>query len=225
MKKSKLALIAYPPTEIGRMRAAVRDQFINRSKNIDTGEIKQISPADLSLLFNIYDSTFFNSYFQNGFTGVLTFALSTRMTRNAGKISYSRPDHKEEPQQENYKITMGIDFFFQYYQLNRDKIVNGVKTGDALEAFQLVFEHELCHLLELHCFKRTSCRQKRFGTLAANIFGHIKSYHQLPTNQEIASVNYGFQIGDKVRFVYDLKEYTGVITRITKRATVMAPDK
>ena len=120
---------------------------------------------------------------------------------------------------------MGIKFFFQYDKVERDKIVSGINTVDSLEAFQIVFEHELCHLMEFHLYSESSCKKRRFKTMVNNIFAHTEVYHQLPSQKEIISVDYGFKIGQKVYFVNEGKKYSGFIYKINKRATVMVKDK
>ena len=210
--------------KINKKRAAVRSALIDHSKNVTGGELQRLANSDLKLLFQLYDSIFLENYFQNSFQGKITFALSARMTRNAGKLTYSKNIKIQPAQKEIYELKIGIDFFFKYYQLNREKVVNGIKTADALQALQLVFEHEICHLIEMHCFKESSCRQERFKDIAKNIFGHTGSYHQLPTNREIAAAKYGFCIGDHICFTCDEIKYTGIIHSINKRATVMVPE-
>jgi hypothetical protein len=99
-----------------------------------------------------------------------------------------------------------------------------VKTNTGLEAFQLVFEHELCHVIEFVFFNTSNCSKKRFKVLSNNIFGHTESYHKLPTNRQIAQQKYGFKIGDKVTFIFKGKTIQGIIFNINKRATVMVED-
>jgi hypothetical protein len=221
MHTKDLISTVYSKVQTDKNREAVRVEFLNRSKNINSGVIKIVSIEDLKLLFNLYDEVFLNGYFKDNFRGVLKFSLSQRMTKSAGKTVMLRNLKASSGQQESYEIVMAVKFFFNYDQLNRDKKVNGIYTTDALNAFQLVLEHEICHLIEFFIFKESSCRGQRFKNLAHNIFGHTDVYHQLPTEGEIASDLYGFKVGDKVSFEYEGKSYKGVINRINKRATVM----
>lgn len=211
----------YPRTQIDKKREEVRIEFLNRSKNVNSGDIKIISTEDLSLLFNLYDELFFNFYFRDNFKAVLRFSLSQRMNKSAGKTVMTKSLKPSSQQQVIYEIVMAVKFFFNYDQLSRDKKVNGIYTTDALNAFQLVLEHEICHLIEFYAFKKSSCKGQRFKNLAYNIFGHTDVYHQLPTEGEIASDIYGFKAGDRVSFLYEGKNYKGIINRINKRATVM----
>ena len=109
--------------------------------------------------------------------------------------------------------------------MEREKIVSGINTKDSLEAFQIVFEHELCHLLELHIYKESSCKKHRFKTMVYKLFAHTEVSHQLPSQKEIISEKYGLIIGQSVSFLSEGKKYSGFIHKINKRATVMVLDK
>ena len=217
--------IKYSKSEIIEKRDIIRNKFINTSKNVNSGNIQCMSNEDLKILFHLYDEEFFQHYFRRSFKGSLTFSLSTRMTSAAGKTIYSRKIKLLQDTEESYEIRMGIKFFFQYYKVERDKIVSGINTKDSLEAFQIVFEHELCHLLELHIYKESSCKKLRFKTMVYDIFAHTEVHHQLPSQKEIITKDYGFKIGQKVSFVSEGKRYSGLIYKINKRATVMVKDK
>ena len=217
--------LKYQEEEIIQKRNNIRDKFISKSKNVKNGDIKCISNEDLSNLFHLYDEVFFENYFSRNFKGSLKFSLSTRMTSAAGKTIYSKKIKSLLEVDENYEIRMAIKFFFQYSKVDRDKMVSGINTKDSLEAFQIVFEHELCHLLELHLYKESSCKKLRFKTMVNNIFAHTQVHHQLPSQKEIISEKYGLKIGQKVSFISEGKTYNGFIYKINKRATVMVLNK
>ena len=224
MLKSNLCNQHYPQQQISARREEVRRELLQKSPHLSGGHITRIFQSDLKLLFELYDRIFFRNYFRDHFTGQLLFSLSTRMTRNAGMTVYPRNLSSLSPQEERYDLRISLVLLFSYEKLERDKVVNGIKTRDSLEALQLVFEHELCHLIELHCFKESSCRQERFQSLAFNLFGHTESCHRLPLMPEIATAKYGLSVGDRVSFQAEGKIYDGIICRITRRATVMVPD-
>jgi len=217
--------LQYSVSEVIKKRNTIRNKFISKSKNVENGNIECMSNDDLKTLFDLYDEEFFNGYFSRRFNGNLTFSLSTRMTSSAGKTIYSRKIKQLQETEEAYEIRMGIKFFYQYYKVERDKIVSGINTKDSLEAFQIVFEHELCHLIELHLYKESSCKKIRFRTMVNGMFAHTEVFHQLPSQKEIISEKYGLLIGQKVSFVNEGKKYSGVIYKINKRATVMVKDK
>ena len=124
-----------------------------------------------------------------------------------------------------FEIRIGVDFFLNYGLLTKSNIVCGLKANSSLEALLLVFEHELCHVIEFLLFNKSSCKGARFKVIAGNIFGHIDSYHKLPTNKQIANKVYGFKIGDSVVFEYKERKLTGFIYNINKRAVLLVPDK
>jgi len=217
--------LKYSVEEIIRKRNDIRSKFIVKSENVNTGNIKCMSNQDMKILFDLYDEEFFRDYFRENFKESITFSLSNRMTSAAGKTIYSRKIKLLQEAEKTYEIRIGIKFFFQYDKVERDKIVSGINTKDSLEAFQIVFEHELCHLMEFHLYSESSCKKRRFKTMVNNIFGHTEVHHQLPSQQEIISVDYGFKIGQKVCFVNENKKYSGFIYKINKRATVMVKDK
>lgn len=216
--------LKYLDSEIKEKRSEVYNQFINSSPNINSGVITKISPKDLKLMFELYDDIFLNGYFKDKPNMKLNFSLSGRMTRNAGKTIYPRNLCNMKTENAAFEIRMSTGFFFKYYETSRDKLVNGIKTKDSLEAFQLVFEHEICHLIELMEFRASDCKRDRFKRIAHNIFDHKDVYHDLPTNRETAGIKYGFKVGDRVSFMFQDKRYEGIVTNINKRATVMVRD-
>jgi predicted SprT family Zn-dependent metalloprotease len=217
--------LKYHREEIIEKRTNIRNKFISKSKNVKNGDIQCISNEDLRILFRLYDEDFFKDHFSRNFKGHLKFSLSTRMTSAAGKTIYSKKIKSLLEEDENYEIRMGIKFFFEYSKVDRDKMVSGINTKDSLEAFQIVFEHELGHLLELHLYKESSCKKLRFKTMVNNIFAHTEVHHQLPSQKEIISEKYGLAIGQKVSFISEGEKYSGFIYKINKRATVMVKDK
>ena len=214
----------YTAEQVTGKRKAVREALIKASPNINGAVITKLAERDLQLLFALYDAVFLGSFFKQNFKGELTFSLSTRMSRSAGKVLSPRNLAELPPDREKYELRLSVDFFFHFADLHRIKEVNGIATQDALEAMQLVFEHELCHLLELHLYKQTSCRRGRFKLIAGNLFGHTESYHRLPTMREIAGEKYGLSVGDSVCFSCGEQMLEGVISAINKRATVMVRD-
>lgn len=200
MLKSDLCTLHHTAPQISTKREEVRRTLLRGSPHLDGGRIARIFQSDLKLLFDLYDRIFFRDYFCDYFSGQLLFTLSARMNRNAGMTIYPRNLKDLSPQEERYDLRISVLLLFSYEKLDRDKVVNGINTRDSLEALQLVFEHELCHLIELHCFKESSCRRKRFQALAFNLFGHTESCHRLPLMPEIATAKYGLSVGDWVSF-------------------------
>ncbi|HBG22774.1 MAG TPA: hypothetical protein DDW83_05910, partial [Peptococcaceae bacterium] len=105
------------------------------------------------------------------------------------------------------------------------KPVCGVDTDTSLQALQLVFEHELCHVIEYICFHKSNCSGGRFKTIANNLYGHTASHHNLPTYKQIAKQKFVLNIGDSVSLTFKGKKLKGILHNINKRATVLVSDK
>lgn len=200
-------------------RVKIEDDFKKITCKDIKMEISKISSKDIALFFSLYDKYFFNGELGKCFSNKIKFSVSNKMTKSAGKTIVKRNNYSCEINQ--YEIRMGLNFFVGYNKVDRDKYVNGVKTKDVLNAFSLVFEHELCHLLEFYIFNKSSCSNKRFKTIAKKIFGHTGVFHELPTYSEIAYKNMGLKLGCSVNFNYEGNLLHGVINAINKRATVM----
>lgn len=213
--------LIYNDEEIQKKREEIARRIMVLSPNVRNRSIVEISPSDLMHLFQLYDEVFMQSQFATGFQGKMKFSLSKRLTRSAGKTICPKNIRRIRPADVMIEVRIGIDFFFNYDQVNSEKKVNGIVTHNALEALQLVFEHELCHVIEFINFYESNCRQKRFKVIAKNIFGHTQSYHQLPTRGQIVREKLGLNPGDTVWFIYKDRRVHGVLYRIHKRAVIM----
>lgn len=211
--------------DICAKREEINRLLRTKSGNLKSGNINTISTSDLKLLFKLYDQVFLGNWFADCFKGKFKFSLSRQMTKSAGLTRCPKNIDKIEPGELVIEIKIGIDFFFQYDLIEGSKTVGGIKTSNSLEALQLVFEHELCHVIEFIHFKRSSCSKKRFKALANNLFGHTESCHKLPTHRQIANQKLGLNIGDTVSFTFEGKKLTGLLYNINKRAIVMVRNK
>ncbi len=220
-----LCTISYSQPEIMSKRDEVARRMTATSAYIKDTVISQISSSDIELLFKLYDEIFFNHQISQNFKGKLKFSLSTRLTKTAGKTLYYKNIGQSKLGEQMIEIRMGTGFFFKYNEIEGEKTVGGIATTNALQALQLVFEHELCHVIEFMSFKNSNCSQTRFKTMANNMFGHTESCHKLPTVKQIAQQKYGLKIGDMVRFNFDGRRLEGVLYNINQRATVMVRDK
>lgn len=227
MWKNMLELfnLTYTETEIRSKRNEIARRFVSLSPNIKGPDIDRIAPSDLQLLFSLYDEVFLNGHFSADYKGKITFSLSGRLRKSAGKTICPRSIERIKPADLTLEIRIGTAFLFQFNEINCAKSVAGIPAGSALEALQLVLEHELCHVLEFITYHRSSCGQKRFKTLAFNLFAHTTSTHQLPTGRQIAEQKYGLRIGDTVKFSHENRKYEGILYRVNKRAAVMVRDR
>ncbi|MBC7765124.1 MAG: hypothetical protein H7Y41_01470 [Hyphomonadaceae bacterium] len=217
--------VTYTQAQIKQLRNQVRTAFLEKSKGVQGNDVTKLSPKDVETLFWLYDALFLSHWITQHLKGKLSFSLSTKMTKAAGKIIYPQKITLMKPEDVKLDIRIATDFFNEYEAVSREKLVNGLPTSDALEALQMVLEHELCHLLELLQFGSTSCAKPCFKQMANSLFGHQSSKHALPTNGEIASEQLGLNIGDVVEFAFEGKACKGILHRIHKRAVVMVFDK
>lgn len=217
--------IKYTKDEIESRRKAISMKLIHASSNIKCNNIVKLSPEDLRILLEIYDDVFLENWIAINYKGRLQFSLSKRMSKSAGKTICTKNLDKERPEFTVIEIRIGVEFLFNYDSLESDKRVCGIKTQNNLEALMLVFEHELCHMIEFVKFGSSKCSGERFKKLAQSIFGHTQSYHELPTVRKIAQQNYGLNVGCNVWFDFEGKDLKGIIYKLNKRATVMVLDK
>lgn len=210
---------------IENKRRGISKLLMGKSKNIKNETVSALSAADLDILFRLYDEVFFENWFKENYKGKLKFSVSRQMTKSAGLTRCPRNINNIRPEELVIEVKIGIDFFFNYGLVKGSGMVGGIETGSSLEALQLVFEHELCHVIEFILFGRSSCKRESFRKMAGNLFGHTESCHKLPTHRQIAAERLGINIGDTVSFTFEGKKYTGVLYNLKKRAVVMVRDK
>ncbi|QDU36896.1 hypothetical protein Mal4_11970 [Maioricimonas rarisocia] len=210
--------------EILDRTAQIYRTLLARSQWMESGNFRTIHPADLELLFDQYDRLFFDEGCRRVLGPCkLTFRLSKRMTRAAGKTFRYTP--RQPGRLPYYEIAVSTTLLFQAFREgDRPVTVTGLPCRDRLQALQRLFEHEMLHLVEMLVWEHSSCSAARFQTIAANLFGHTEHTHALITHQERAYVERGVRPGSRVRFRFEGAEYVGVVNRITKRATVLVED-
>ena len=78
--------------------------------------------------------------------------------------------------------------------------------------------------IEMLLWTTSSCLVRRFQSIALRFFGHTTHTHELITPAERAFAEFGIKPGDYVRFRFKGGDYTGLVNRVTKRATVLVQD-
>lgn len=210
--------------EIVGKRKLLMSRFSREARNVQSGKFSSISIKDLYFLFDLYNDIFFEMELEDPLV-IINFSLSKRMTKSAGKTIFKRQTQVNTLVPCMFEIRIGVDFFFNYDLTKKNKQVCGIETTSSLEALLLVFEHELCHVIERLCFGDSDCSKERYKEIAMNLFGHTASHHQLPTYKQIAYEHLDLKVGDIVYFTFEGKQQKGIINRITKRATVMVKNK
>jgi uncharacterized protein (DUF433 family) len=229
---AEIVALRYATEEIEHKTQAIYAATLQESRHIRAGNFEAIAAEDVERLFRRYDEAFFGGLFprllkQEDVVG-LTFRISPTMTSAGGKTKHRRqqvrsPDGTRTVT--SYELAVSGPLLFQTFRTEgQTATVVGLPCADRLEALQRIVEHEMIHLLELLVWQESSCSRERFQQLAANLFAHTASKHQLITQYEIAQKEFGIKVGDRVTFVFEGVRRTGVVNRITKRVTVLVED-
>lgn len=226
-----LLLRSYTPDEIAQRTRRIYDAVLQQSPRITTGNFTCISDSDLTLLFSHYDVQFFGndlSQLLRDTNTPLHFTVSQRLTRSAGLTKRFSPHvRRGQPPAPatRYEISLSSTLLFQTFRdVERTVHVNGLVCQDRLQAAQRVFEHELIHLTEMLVWGTSSCQAERYKGLVWNYFGHTQTRHDLVTQQERARAKFDVRVGDAVTFEFEGVRRSGVVNRITRRATVLVED-
>ena len=153
----------------------------------------------------------------------LTFKISSRMTRIAGKLVTHYPDG-DHGGRRKFEMVLSSTLLFQTFEdVDRPVEVTGGRCHNRLEAMQRVTEHELVHLVEMLIWNDGNCSEPRFQSIASRYFQHTDYQHDLITQRERAAKKFGVRVGDQVRFPHEGRYLVGRVNRITRRATVLVP--
>jgi hypothetical protein len=204
--------------------AQIHANVLSRSPYIRAPNFTRIHPDDLALLFAEYDSRFFAGQVKETLgTTPLYFRLSQRMTSSGGKTARFA-DRSSGGRW--YEISASTTMLFGCFTAedHRPVTTSGITCRDRLDALQRVMEHEIVHLIEMLLWVKSSCSQPRFHSITRRFFGHTENKHNLITPKERALVKFGIRPGVKVRFRFDGIERTGIVNRVSKRATVLVED-
>lgn len=211
--------------EIGRLSRKVHEILLSDSKFLDHPNFSVVHTDDLRLLFHCYDEIFFSKQCSE-LLGEhrLDYRLSKRMTSAGGKTT--RTIYRTRTQSPVFEIAVSTTLLFQTFaEVDRPILVTGIECQDRLQALQRIFEHELIHLIELLLWEKSKCSQMRFQSMAARFFGHTDYHHQLVTPREHALATHGIHLGSRVQFEFEGVQSTGIVNRITRRATVLVEDR
>ena len=209
---------------ISSRTARIHAVVLSKSKYIDDPNFTTIHTDDLKLLFAEYDNEFFDGQIKETLGTIpLYFRLSKRMTSSGGKTaSYAHRSGRRW-----YEISVSTTVLFGCFngEDHRPITASGITCRDRLDALQRVMEHELVHLIEMLLWGKSSCSQSRFHSITLRFFGHTENKHLLITPRETALVKFGIRPGVAVRFRFDGVEHTGIVNRVSKRATVLVENR
>ena len=217
--------IKHDKDTINNKRAIIKESLFLKSININNENFEKISEKDLYILYNLYDEIFLKSWFKENFKGKIIFKLSKQLTRAAGNTTTKKNIAEIASENIEFEVKMSLNHLINFNKIDRSKYVGGIEADSILDSLMLVFEHELCHVIEFLVCKKSSCKKKPFKDLIFNLFGQTETSHKLVSANEVNAQEYGLKPGDKVNFQYNGKSINGFIQKINKRATVMCPDK
>ncbi len=210
--------------EIEKRNRAVSSQLLKSSRNLNEPNFRSISNEDLGLLFHAIDEQFFGGKIapvcEQESSRPLRFRLSTRMTSTGGTTTRQAFVRGERPR---FEIAIATTPLFKTFQLESTAIVGGRLCSNRLEAMQRIMEHEMIHLVELLLWNDSSCSANRFRQIAHRLFAHTETKHRMLTPREVAYKQLGIAVGDSVSFDFEGRRLSGVVNRISKRATVLVP--
>ena len=199
-------------------------QTLKESRTIREPNFSALSAADLHYVFDCYDELYFEGQLKLVLKKTpLEFRVSSRMIRAAGKTSSWRKNRRSPI--ERLEIAISSTLLSQTFsndQAGELACVTGIECHTRLDALMRVMEHEMVHLAELLGWNKSSCRQDRFQGIAWQVFGHTDHRHGLITPYECAGAA-GIHPGGQVRFEFQGQILTGIVNRVTRRATVLVP--
>lgn len=210
------------PDEVIRERVhQIHQDALAQSRHLREANFTSIHRLDLEFLFGAYDERFFAGRCRQALEGrKLRFRLSTRMTKAGGKTTR----FKARTGEVSYEIALACSLLFDGFgERDRRISVCGLECNNRMEALQRIFEHELVHLTEQLCWGTSNCAAARFQDIAARYFLHQAHTHNLVTRRERAADS-GIRLGSRVTFGFEGQRLTGLVNRITKRATVLVED-
>jgi hypothetical protein len=216
------------PQGIASRTMAIRDALLRQSRCMGQPNFERIGVDDLELAFRLYDRHFFDGWLAQAVKvkahAPLAMRLSSTMTRAGGKtFKYRRRTAAGDAC--NYEIAVASRLLFMTFnQADREVTIGGLPCRDRLDALLRILEHEIIHLVELLTWDESSCSAKRFKVLAARIFGHCGTTHDLVTPREHAAKLHGVKVGGMVQFYAEGRPLVGQVNSIHRRATVLVED-
>ncbi|WP_153557612.1 SprT family zinc-dependent metalloprotease [Roseimaritima sediminicola] len=205
----------------------IYNDSLKLSRAMTSPNFTRVGRDDLQRMARMYDDLFFDGRLlplaqKEG----LSFGWSSRMTKNAGKTVTHYPAGYRRGDRRRFEIILSSSLLFQTFSdVNRPVEVTGIMCRNRLQAMQRVLEHELVHLVEMLVWDDSSCSKTPFQQIANRFFGHTQHQHDLITQRERAARKFKIGVGTHVRFDFEGQALQGVVNRITRRATVLVPDR
>lgn len=219
----------YSAEEITRKSGEIRRMLLQESGGSANADIAALSPRDLALAFQLYDTLFFHGWLARGLARVsglpLRFRVSANMTSAGGKTITRRIKTFPGGIRLEYEIAVSGHLLRTNFRNPAESVrIGGLPCPDRISAVQRIMKHECIHLLELLAHGKSSCAKSPFKLLISRIFGHTESRHGLVTAAQRAYRDHALHSGSVVEFDLHSVTHRGIINRITARATVLVQD-
>jgi len=170
------------PEEIQKKRQII-GTHMHQKFGVAPNAVITMTNEHLFHMFNLYDELFFENRFRQHFQGCtdqlnLVFG---RATSTAGQYVWE----KKKDSKIYHTISMSKLVFSSVFTDPKRPIetINGFQTCNQLECLQIVFEHEIVHMMnhiwaneEIHSGQRRQIHGHLFKMLVRTIFGHT-DYH------------------------------------------------
>jgi hypothetical protein len=211
---------------IANHRTLIRDAVLRESRAVQMPNFLRVGPADLRLLFRLYDAHFFGGELADLLarkaSGPCGLAFDGRL-RSSGGITRRRLDRRTGVA--TYEIVLSRSLLLDNFKDGQGCVLCGLHCADRLDGMMRVFEHELLHLLEFLRYGASRCAGRRFQSLSRVLFGHASHQHRMSTARQRTLAATTLRPGMRVRMTVEGKAVTGVINAIHKRATVLVESK
>lgn len=174
----------------------------------------------LTQMFGFYDDDLFQGYLSKALLPAsISFGFSGRLRSSGG-----RTIKRMTRGQTAFHIEVASNLVRNSFDHQAEVQLSGHLCPTPLHAVARIMEHEIVHLIELLLFDDSSCKKKRFKSIAAQCFGHTEFTHGLTLARDIAR-DQGVVPGMAVSFEFEGETMRGVINRVNKRATVLVQSK
>ncbi|HBE69492.1 MAG TPA: hypothetical protein DDW52_15210 [Planctomycetaceae bacterium] len=217
-----------PESQRRQLCYKIARNVLDNSLVMDSPNFTSSAARDLQRMAELYDRAFFGGHClaiakHHG----MQFRWSKRMTSTGGKtVRTIHTDRATGRQHIRYEIVLSAPLLFQTFSdLQRPIRVTGLLCTNRLQAMQRILEHELIHLVEMVVWGDSCCAASRFQSIAGRLFGHTEHKHDLITQQERAARKFNIRVGSVVQFRHEGTTCIGTVNRITRRATVLVPDR
>lgn len=215
----------YTHKNISRTRKEIHRKMIKRT-NGKANSVKTMNIGDIQAMYKLYDHYFFDGVVDKFLNkpGKIKYILEFEFgnTTHIGGIC----SKSVRGTQCSLKITLSkkaLTNVFKDKSSATTEVVNGIVCRDQLECMQLIFEHELIHMIiGVWCdSKKGESHGKKFKTLANNIFGHTDFRHTMGQGLtedpkiKMKKLQDTLEVGDKIR-VYDKEKNVIIPYKVLK---------